>query len=77
MHFLWSIWALRSTTVMASLGQAWTQRVAMHPRQEGPTEISVTGHSSQAMSSTSTRLGLVRSPPMASFTRWPMMARSL
>ena len=77
MHFLWSMVAFRSTTVMASLGQAWTQRVAIQPRQEGPTEISVTGHSSQAMSSTSTRLGLVRSPPMATFTRWLMIARSL
>ena len=52
-------------------------RVARQPRQESPTVISVTGHSSQAMGSTSTTLGLVLSPPMASFTRLLMMARSL
>ena len=69
--------ALWFTTVIAPLGQAWTQRVARQPRQAGPTEISVTGHSSQATLSTSTTLGLERSPPMASFTRAPMMARSL
>ena len=65
------------TMVMASLGQAWTQRVARQPRQEALTVISVTGHSSQAMGRTSTTLGLVLSPPMAIFTRLLMMARSL
>ena len=77
MHLSWSMWALWLTMVMASLGQELTHRVARQPRQESPTVISVTGHSSQAMGSTSTTLGLVLSPPMASFTRLLMMARSL
>ena len=77
MHFSWSMQARWFTMVMASLGQAWTHRVARQPRQEGPTVISVTGHSSQAMGSTSTRQGLLLSPPMASLTRLLMMARSL
>ena len=64
-------------TVMASLGQAWTQRVAMHPRQAGPTVIWVTGHSSQATFMTSTMAGLARSPPRAIFTRLETTARSL
>ena len=62
---------------MACLGQEWTQRVAMQPRQAGPTVISVTGHSSQATSITSTTQGLERSPPMAIFTRLETTARSL
>ena len=53
------------------------QRWAIQPRQDGPTLISVTGHSSQAMGSTSTRLGLARSPPMAILIRLPTTARSL
>ena len=77
MHLLWSMLARWLTMVMASLGQAWTQRVARQPRQEALTVISVTGHSSQAMGRTSTTLGLVLSPPMAIFTRLLMMARSL
>ena len=76
-HLSWSMWARWFTMEMASLGQAWTQRVARQPRQESPTVISVTGHSSQAMGSTSTTQGLALSPPMASFTRLLMMARSL
>ena len=62
---------------MASLGQACMHRWAMQPRQDGPTLISVTGHSSQAMGMTSTTMGLARFPPMASLIRLPTMARSL
>ena len=62
---------------MAPLGHTSIQRWAIQPRQAGPTLISVTGHSSQAMGSTSTRAGLARSPPMAIFTRLVTTARSL
>ena len=76
-HLEWSMTERWFSIWMAPLGQASTQRWAIQPRQEGPTLISVTGHSSQAMGSTSTRLGLARLPPMAIFTRLVTTARSL
>ena len=69
--------AWRLTMVMASFGQAFMQLWAMQPRQAWVTVMPSTGHSSQAMGSTSTTLGLRGLPPRASFTRWLMMARSL
>ena len=77
MHLEWSISALWLTMVMASLGQLWTQWVAIQPRQAGPTVIWVTGQPSQATFMTSTRPGLVWSPPRAILTRLDTTARSL
>ncbi len=76
-HLLWSMVALWLIMEMASLGQVWTHRVAMHPRQAGPTSIWVTGHSSQATFMTSTMAGYALSPPIAILTRSLMTARSL
>ena len=77
MHLDLSTTALWSMIWMASLGHASWQRWTMQPRQAGVTKMPPMGHSSQAMSMTSTTLGLFLSPPCASLMRSCTMARSL
>ena len=77
MHLVLSTTARCSMIWMAPFGQTSWQRWTMQPRQAGVTKMPPIGHSSQAMSMTSTTFGLSLLPPSASLMRSCTMARSL
>ena len=63
--------------LIAPLGQVSTHLWTKHPLQAGVTYAPSTGHSSHAMSITSTELGLFLSPPIASAILSSITALSL